>query len=897
MKKQLLTIFVILTSLFSFGQFTGSNKTINSGDLRFGDGTELSINSTGNIQQPFYYSTTYTSWRQLTYWNFPLDYKFATEGDGTAEWNLNGTSVENPIMSGQVFDDSGFTITSGATGYGTVKVRGTILVGSATLELTNTYTTGLGGNYISVVTTLKNIGSANVSNLRFWIGTRDDFVGGSDGPTKQRGNLTNGAFAPLTATTQRAAALLIKTADEGVLFFTNSSRGNNVHNWCCSFSNATNLDPATATIETTGDGSYAMFVRMNDLAVGSTDSFTWYYAAAPLDDLDDVVAEVALASSSVQNITTNSATLNANSTVNATGYYIVVPQGSTVPTAAQIIAGTNYGGVTVVNSGNQALTADVTVGLPLTGLSPITNYTVYFVTEYLDTNSLPINSGITANNFTTLPLCSSLVIASISQTNVSCNGGSNGSAAASASGTTAPYSYSWSPSGGNAATASGLSAGTYTVTVTDANGCTDTRDFIISQPTAIVAIAASQTNVSCNGGTNGSATVAVTDGTPGYTYSWAPSGGNAATATGLSAGTYTVTVTDANTCSTTLSFTIGTVLDITNPLITAPADIITTVNTGCSATGIVLGSPVVSDNCLVASFSSNAPTIFPIGTTVVTWTVLDGLGNASSATQNVVVSDVTAPIVVTQNISITLDATGITTITPAMLDNGSTDNCTIATIDISQNSFDCTNEGANIVVVTVTDIYNNTASANAIVTIINYFADTDSDGVKDNCDEDDDNDGVLDTDDNCPLVQNPNQEDNDSDGLGDICDDDDDNDGILDIVDNCQFTFNSGQEDIDNDGLGDVCDLVAINVSQAFTPNGDGINDTWLIINIENYPNSMVRVFNRWGDEVFNKRNYLSDWDGTNKGKNLPEAASYYYQIDLEGNGTVNYDGWIYITR
>ena len=59
----------------------------------------------------------------------------------------------------------------------------------------------------------------------------------------------------------------------------------------------------------------------------------------------------------------------------------------------------------------------------------------------------------------------------------------------------------------------------------------------------------------------------------------------------------------------------------------------------------------------------------------------------------------------------------------------------------------------------------------------------------------------------------------------------------------------------------------------------------------------MVRVFNRWGDEVFNKRNYLSDWDGTNKGKNLPEAASYYYQIDLEGNGTVNYDGWIYITR
>ena len=1203
MKKQLLTIFVILTSLFSFGQFTGSNKTINSGDLRFGDGTELSINSTGNIQQPFYYSTTYTSWRQLTYWNFPLDYKFATEGDGTAEWNLNGTSVENPIMSGQVFDDSGFTVTSGVTGYGTIKVRGTIVVGSATLELTNTYTTGLGGNYVSVVTTLKNIGGANVSNLRFWIGTRDDYVGGSDGPTKQRGNLTNGAFAPLTATTQRAAALLIKTADEGVLFFTNSSRGNNVHNWCCSFSNATDLDPATATIETTGDGSYAMFVRMNDLAVGATDSFTWYYAAAPLDELDDVVAEVAAASSTVQNITTNSATLNANSTVNATGYYIVVPQGSIAPTAAQIMAGTNYGGVVVVNSGNQALTANVTVGLPLTGLSPITNYTVYFVTEYLDTNSLPVNSTITANNFTTLPLCSSLIVASISQTNVSCNGGSNGSATAGASGTTAPYSYSWSPSGGNAATATGLTSGTYTVTVIDANGCTDTRDFIITQPTAVtgstlvtnvacnggsngainltpsggtapyyfnwgggittedrtslaagsysvqitdangctatqnitvteptalvvsaslqtnvscnggstgsatvavtggtagytyswspsggtaatatglaagaytvtvtdangctatqsftitqptalvanaasqtnvscnggtngtatvavtggtlgytyswlpsggtaatatglsagnytvtitdangcistqsftiaqptalVASAASQTNVSCNGGANGTATVAVTGGTPGYTYSWLPSGGTTATATGLAAGAYTVTVTDANgctatqsftvtqptalvasigsqsdltcegsdngtatvvvtggnpgysyswapnggtsatatglaagiytvtiidanSCSTTQTFTIGTVLDVTNPLITAPADVVTTANSGCSATGILLGAPIVSDNCLVASFSSDAPAIFPIGTTVVTWTVIDGLGNVSIATQNVVVTDVTAPVVTTQNISITLDATGTATITPAMLDNGSTDNCTIASIDISQNSFDCSSEGANTVVVTVTDIYNNSASTTAVVTIVNYFADTDLNGVKDNCDDDDDNDGILDVDDNCPLVLNPNQEDNDLDGLGDICDDDDDNDGILDSVDNCQFTYNPGQEDRDNDGIGDACDLVAINVSQAVTPNGDGINDTWLIINIENYPNSMVRVFNRWGDEVFSKRNYLSDWDGTNKGKDLPEAASYYYQIDLDGNGSVDHDGWIYITR
>lgn len=242
MKKYILLSIVLLISIFSFGQFTGTNKTINSGDLRFGNGTEPSINNTGNVQQPFYYNSTYGRWRQLTFSTYPLDYMFGQGGDGTAEWNLNGTMVENPIMSGQVFDDSGFTVTSGSTGYGTIKVRGTITIGTATFELTNTYTTGLTDNFVSVVTTIKNIGSSNVTNLRFWIGTRDDYVGGTDQPTKTRGNIVNGAFTPITATSQRAAALMIKTGDEGVMFFTNSNRGNNVHARCCSFSNSTGID-------------------------------------------------------------------------------------------------------------------------------------------------------------------------------------------------------------------------------------------------------------------------------------------------------------------------------------------------------------------------------------------------------------------------------------------------------------------------------------------------------------------------------------------------------------------------------------------------------------------------------------------------------------------------------
>jgi hypothetical protein len=150
---------------------------------------------------------------------------------------------------------------------------------------------------------------------------------------------------------------------------------------------------------------------------------------------------------------------------------------------------------------------------------------------------------------------SAIVITPNPQTNVTCNGGNNGSASVSVTGGTGAYSYTWSPSGGNAATATGLSAGTYTVTVKDANSCNKTQSFTITEPNALSATT-SQTDVTCNGGSNGTATVNVTGGTGTYTYSWSPSGGTAATASGLPAGTYTVTVKDANLCQTTASVTI-----------------------------------------------------------------------------------------------------------------------------------------------------------------------------------------------------------------------------------------------------------------------------------------------------------------------------------------------------
>jgi hypothetical protein len=136
-------------------------------------------------------------------------------------------------------------------------------------------------------------------------------------------------------------------------------------------------------------------------------------------------------------------------------------------------------------------------------------------------------------------------------------GSSNGEASVSVSGGSGPYSYSWSPSGGTGSSAAGLSGGSYNVTVTDDNLCSVVFPLIIPTsggPTISVDVVE---DVSCFGATDGSATISATGGLTPYTYDWSPSGGSAATATGLSAGTYTVSVIGNDGCISTESITIG----------------------------------------------------------------------------------------------------------------------------------------------------------------------------------------------------------------------------------------------------------------------------------------------------------------------------------------------------
>jgi hypothetical protein len=131
----------------------------------------------------------------------------------------------------------------------------------------------------------------------------------------------------------------------------------------------------------------------------------------------------------------------------------------------------------------------------------------------------------------------------------------NGSATVVATGGAGGYSYSWS-NGGTNSTISNIGSGTVTVDVMDSAGCIATGTVNVGS-TGVSAVISSQTDATCEGGDNGSATVTASGGQAPYTYSWSPVGGTAATATGLSPGAYVVTVTDYLGCSTNVTVNIG----------------------------------------------------------------------------------------------------------------------------------------------------------------------------------------------------------------------------------------------------------------------------------------------------------------------------------------------------
>ena len=163
----------------------------------------------------------------------------------------------------------------------------------------------------------------------------------------------------------------------------------------------------------------------------------------------------------------------------------------------------------------------------------------------------------TYNGSCLTPCSSCPVQISTNSTNIDCNGSTNGTASASGSGGTSPYVYAWS-NGANTASISGLAAGIYTVTVTDENGagCSAQATVTITEPAAIN-LAFSTSPESLPGSADGSVNLSLSGGTPPYSYAWS-NGATSQDLAGLTGGTYSVTVTDANGCTANGSATVST---------------------------------------------------------------------------------------------------------------------------------------------------------------------------------------------------------------------------------------------------------------------------------------------------------------------------------------------------
>ncbi|MGV3589591.1 MAG: gliding motility-associated C-terminal domain-containing protein [Adhaeribacter sp.] len=730
-----------------------SITVLDNGQLRAGNGSQNSINGSGNLEQLFYHNGVQNIWRQLTFGSYPLDNAIAVGGAKANEWNINGTIIENPVLSNQVIDKSGYVATSSNKGYGKIISKGTIQIANATLEVENTYTLPQNSAFVEVKVKIKNIGSGLAENVRLWMGTRDDYVGGNDAPIKQRGNLVNGAFVGITNPATKAAAIKISTGDEGVIFYTNSTRANTVINGCCGFRNVINQDPQTSVVYVPDyqnydfengydgnyyfDGSYGFYVRMNDLPAGASDEFSWYYAAGELANLNAIISDVAQVSGSISDITSSQAKFKATSSVAATGYWLVTPRNAQAPTAAQIKAGTNYGNVVITARGSGNMPANVETVFNLTGLNAATNYDFHFVSE----DGTPQFSDVYRTQFATkaLPTISSINPVSVCQNTTSAaipfTIGDAETAATALTVTVSSSNPNLIPAanvilggaGANRTLTLSPAAGQYgsatlTITVTDADGDSKSTNLAVTVTLNDVA-APVVTNITYSQNASATSLAAQATGTNLLWYTTATGGTGSATAptpntTQFGVQEYWVSQTVSGCTSARAKITV-TIADKIAPTVR-----VKNISVSLDAAGQVTITAANVDNgssdasgIQSLALSNTTFNCSNVGENEVTLTVTDIYNNVATATATVTVQDKIAPVASAKNITVALDATGQVTITAADINNGSTDVCGIAAIALSKTAFDCSNVGANTVTLTVTDNHGNISTATATVTV------------------------------------------------------------------------------------------------------------------------------------------------------------------------------------
>jgi len=334
--------FVAVVWFLAYADAQGT-AVLNNGGMMFQTGCATSsrsgpsVDQMGNLAQPCYYADSNTL-RKLTYNSNGFDgiVAFGTSSGSSLSstaWNTQGTPYDLAEVSPSsiTIDESG-VITAGGKTYGDIVVTSTF-VGSSqqivlpyrrrrnnpsavgpvypvpagvTLSLVRTYslpeTAGTPFTY-KIATTVTG---GPLLNIRIWLGTKDDWVGMSDKPTKQIGYFNTGnEFVRVAASTnvqgsdpKPGQVLKISTTDEGVFFAPGSPVVDGtlaVQAGYGDFNNVYAKDPSASSTSYTNDGSYGMYIPVGDLSDGQTKVVSVFYGAGKLADLTDISAAVAVA--------------------------------------------------------------------------------------------------------------------------------------------------------------------------------------------------------------------------------------------------------------------------------------------------------------------------------------------------------------------------------------------------------------------------------------------------------------------------------------------------------------------------------------------------------------------------------------------------------------------------
>jgi gliding motility-associated-like protein len=469
--------------------------------------------------------------------------------------------------------------------------------------------------------------------------------------------------------------------------------------------------------------------------------------------------------------------------------------------------------------------------------------------------------------------------------NISCAGAADGSISAEASGGVADYDYQWSgSSNANTADISGLSGGTYTLTVTDAAGCTIDTTIILIEPLPI-SFNPDITGSGCPGETNGSIDANISGGSGDYvSIDWtnAPDGNELIT--DLGPGDYTLVVTDSNGCTETEIFTIDEPVAIT--VVTS------TVDASCGqANGSI--SLDIEGGLLPLDIVWDGPT-----------NVVDGTTNAN----NLLEGSYTILITDANNCSVEVDVelNG----TPAISGNGQAVNVScfgeadgsiglvlsngvepyeITWFDSegteigSGNSLEGLSGGSYSVEVVDANgcTYSSTwqiAEPSAI--LINAEAFEFPNGFNISTSGGEDGSIAVEVGGGNPAYTY------DWEGPGNYSSSDEDINGLSAGEYTLIVTDESGCSSDTTIILTQPSDLL---LPTGLSPNGDGLNDGYVILGLEGYEKNTFKVFNRWGNLVYEKTNYANEWKGTNQdNEDLPDGT-YYVIFEASGRSFNTY--------